>query len=145
MRRSGQVLTEIRHGGRVLESNAAEADRLAHTQESINTVPNVVGTEEVTFETPFDYLFTELENDTTAHLPATNPAAVVAALKALGDAMVENAVPGEDPLQPVGNSTIPPVYTYWGQFIDHDLTANTDRDSTISDITKPDLKPLDPE
>jgi hypothetical protein len=145
MRRSGQVLTDIKHGGRVLESNAAEADRLAQTQESINTVPNVVGTEEVTFETPFDYLFTELASDTTAHLPATDPAAVVAALKALGDAMVEDAVPGEDPLQPTGNSTIPPVYTYWGQFIDHDLTANTDRNSEISDITRPDLAPLAPD
>lgn len=145
MRRSGQVLTDIKHGGRVLESNAAEADRLAQTQESINTVPNVVGTEEVTFETPFDYLFTELESDTTAHLPATDPATVVAALKALGDAMVEDAVPGEDPLQPAGNSTIPPVYTYWGQFIDHDLTANTDRNSEISDITRPDLAPLAPD
>lgn len=41
-------------------------------------------------------------------------------------------------------STVPPVYTYWGQFMDHDLTANTDRDSTVSDITKPNLAPLDP-
>ena len=29
---------------------------------------------------------------------------------------------------------IPPVFTYFGQFIDHDLTANTDRDSAISFI-----------
>jgi hypothetical protein len=59
--------------------------------------------------------------------------------------MVEDSVAaGEDPLQPLGNSTIPPVYTYWGQFIDHDLTANTDRNSAISDITRPDLAPLDP-
>ena len=37
------------------------------------------------------------------------------------------------------------MYTYWGQFIDHDLTANTDRDSSISDITRPDLKPVPPD
>ena len=43
------------------------------------------------------------------------------------------------------NSTIPAVYTYWGQFLDHDLTANTDRDSETSDITKPDLKPVLPD
>ncbi len=33
------------------------------------------------------------------------------------------AGPGASP-----NSVIPAVYTYWGQFIDHDLTANTDAD-----------------
>jgi hypothetical protein len=59
--------------------------------------------------------------------------------------MVEDSLaPGEDPLQSTGNSTIPPVYTYWGQFIDHDLTANTDRDAEVSNITKADLAPLDP-
>ena len=43
------------------------------------------------------------------------------------------------------NSTIPSVYTYWGQFVDHDLTANTDRDSAVSDITRPDLRPVPPD
>jgi hypothetical protein len=42
------------------------------------------------------------------------------------------------------NSNIPAVYTYWGQFIDHDMTANTDRDSSTSDITKTPLEPVDP-
>jgi hypothetical protein len=37
------------------------------------------------------------------------------------------------------------VYTYWGQFIDHDITANTDRQNTVTDITIEDLKPLQPE
>ncbi|MDQ3564977.1 MAG: heme peroxidase family protein [Pseudomonadota bacterium] len=101
--------------------------------------------EEVLFSTPFDYLFPKLATNPAALLPADDPAKVVAGLKALGDAMVEDSLaPGEDPLQPTGNSTIPPVYTYWGQFVDHDLTANTDRDSAKSDITKPDLKPLPP-
>ena len=59
--------------------------------------------------------------------------------------MVEDSLaPGESPLQPTGNSIIPPVYTYWGQFVDHDLTANTDRDGAISDIANPNLAPLDP-
>jgi hypothetical protein len=59
--------------------------------------------------------------------------------------MVEDSLaPGEGPLQSTGNSTIPPVYTYWGQFIDHDLTANTDRDAEVSNITKQDLAPLPP-
>jgi hypothetical protein len=58
--------------------------------------------------------------------------------------MVEDPPPTADPLEPLANSSIPPVYTYWGQFVDHDLTANTDRDSAISDITRPDLAPLAP-
>jgi len=49
--------------------------------------------------------------------------------------------PGETP---AGNSAIPPVYTYWGQFIDHDLTANTDRDESVS-ILGSDLVPLPPD
>ena len=58
--------------------------------------------------------------------------------------MVEDSLaPGESPLQPTGNSIIPPVYTYWGQFIDHDLTANNIH-GAISDITNPNLAPLDP-
>jgi hypothetical protein len=105
--------------------------------------------EEVLFETPFDYLFLDLKNKPAAHLPADDPAkiaAVIAGLKALGDGMVEDPpASGEGPLQATDNSTIPTVYTYWGQFIDHNLTANTDRDTAVSDITKSDLKPLDPD
>jgi hypothetical protein len=76
--------------------------------------------------------------DPQSHLPADDPAKVVTDLKALGTAMID------DPPEALeGNSIIPPVYTYWGQFIDHDLTANTDRDpKVLSDITKPDLEPI---
>lgn len=144
MRRDGQVLTVMKHGGHILTEDSARAAALASEQESITLAADAVG--EVTFETPFDYLFLGLKTDPEAHLPASDPAAIVAALNALGEAMVENALaPGEDPLQPTDNSTIPPVYTYWGQFLDHDLTANTDRNAAISDITRPDLAPLDPD
>ena len=48
-----------------------------------------------------------------------------ACLDALADSMVEaNATAAAAEL-----AEIPPVFTYFGQFIDHDLTANTDRDS----------------
>jgi hypothetical protein len=144
MQRGGQVLTEIKHGGHILEENTAHATAMANEQESITLAADAVG--EVLFETPFDYLLLDLKSDPEAHLPASDPSAIVAALNDLGKKMVENALAqGEDPLQPTGNATIPPVYTYWGQFIDHDLTANTDRDSKISDITAPDLAPLDPD
>ena len=51
------------------------------------------------------------------------PSGAADALRALGDAMtVWDSAPAEE-------STIPAIYTYWGQFIDHDLTAGTDTDT----------------
>lgn len=135
MARGGQVLSGIKHGGHILEEQSPAAAELAATQEGITLAAAAAGP--VEFETMFDYLFPQLKNDPAAHLPVA--AATVDALNALGDAMVESSPGGA-----AGNSTIPPVYTYWGQFIDHDLTANTDRNSEISDITKADLAPLDP-
>ena len=159
--RGGQVLLAVKHGGHVVKDKSAPAVELAAKREDITLLQEAIPgapaaapspaarapseQEEVLFETRFDYLFSELTNNPDAHLPAEDPAAVVAGLKALATAMVEDALtPGEDPLQPTNNSTIPPVYTYWGQFIDHDLTANTDRTSTTSDVTSADLTPIDP-
>src|SRR2546426_4385017 len=127
---TGPVLTHVTHGG--------------HTPEAA-IAPAVAAVGETTFETAFDYLFRGIVGDPDDHLPVDQPTQVVAGLKALGVAMVEDAAAPGDVLQATGNSTIPPVYTYWGQFIDHDLTANTDRNSAISDIRSADLTPLDPE
>jgi hypothetical protein len=79
-------------------------------------------------ETPFAYLKPDVAADPRNQIPG-DPAKVTADLKALGAAMVEAppAAPGDPPAK--ANSTIPAVYTYWGQFIDHDMTANTDRAS----------------
>ena len=160
-KRGPQVLTDVRHGGHITEDKSLPGVELAAKREDITLLKDAVAgsamaetacaaaePEEILFVTPFDYLFLDLATDPAAHLPADNPAkivAIVAGLKALGDAMVEDSLaPGEGPLQSTGNSTIPPVYTYWGQFIDHDLTANTDRDAEVSNITKQDLAPLPP-
>lgn len=59
-----------------------------------------------------------------------------AALDRLADAMVE-----QDPT--VGDSAIPPVMTYFGQFIDHDVTANTDRETGVSVIDTRTVTPLE--
>jgi Animal haem peroxidase len=39
------------------------------------------------------------------------------------------------------NSSIPAIFTYIGQFIDHDITANTDRDTEISEIGGDTIEP----
>lgn len=63
---------------------------------------------------------------------------------ALADAMAEEAPDQKDA---EGESAIPPVFTYMGQFIDHDITANTDReeapggDAAAFNIDRPDFAP----
>jgi hypothetical protein len=37
------------------------------------------------------------------------------------------------------------VYTYLGQFIDHDLTANTDRQNDLGHVSDADLRPVAPD
>ncbi len=93
----------------------------------------------------FKYLSIDVSQPpSSAFLTADQPDQVRNALKALGDAMIEESD------SDVGNSTIPPVYTYWGQFIDHDITAGTDRDATTgfnmlaSDILDADFTPQAP-
>lgn len=63
--------------------------------------------------------------------PFGSPEAAEAAFDALATSMVE-AQPLTAP------SALPPILTYFGQFIDHDITANTDREvSGVSEIGGP--------
>ncbi|MFM7334579.1 MAG: peroxidase family protein [Tabrizicola sp.] len=69
----------------------------------------------------FRYLF-----PTAPAFPASGT--TLAALDALGNSMF-------DPANPSPPVSIPPILTYFGQFIDHDITANTDRKvAGVSDI-----------
>lgn len=63
--------------------------------------------------------------------------AMTAKLDALAVATIQN-----DP-EDRENSSIPPVFTYMGQFIDHDITANTDRETGISIIDDNVIAPAD--
>ena len=148
---AGRVLRNIRHGGQILPDDAPNAEPTTDKLEEVSLLSSVVadrsleGQRLAEVSTPFNYLFDDLAAQFPArHLPGDS-AAVTAALKRLGEAMAEPAPPPGQQLQPTGNSAIPPVYTYWGQFIDHDITANTDRQNTVTDITVEDLKPLQPE
>ena len=145
------MLRNLRHGGQILPDDAPNAEETADNFESVSVLSSAVpgedlqGLELAEVSTPFDYLFDDLAAQFPAqHLPG-EPAAVTAALKRLGEALAEPAPPRGEELQTTGNSTIPAVYTYWGQFIDHDLTANTDRQNTVTDLTADDLTPLDPD
>jgi hypothetical protein len=131
-------MLDLKHGSHVLPADAPGAKDLATKLGLFLSKKPPEGT------TPFEYLLPDLKKRADAHIPG-DPAVVAANLKALGAAMIDSA-PGRQADAAVEvNSNIPAVYTYWGQFIDHDMTANTDRDSTTSDITKTPLVPLDPE
>lgn len=60
----------------------------------------------------------------------------IADLDALGNAMVNTDVDA-NALDASTDSSLPPVLTYWGQFLDHELTAKTDRDGALTSITDP--------
>jgi hypothetical protein len=64
----------------------------------------------------FDFLFPNLQNDPANLLPEASPD-TRDALVELGRTMLDIF----DPAQP-GDSDIPAAYTYFGQFIDHDIT-----------------------
>jgi len=90
--------------------------------------------------TNFRYMFREnadgdpIIDGSDQLLPVDDTAAIRDRLMRLGDEMGK----ADDSQEFSG---IPPVYTYWGQFIDHDVTANTDRENMVSMI-KGDFQPL---
>ncbi|MEO1016894.1 MAG: heme peroxidase family protein [Pseudomonadota bacterium] len=91
---------------------------------------------EILFSTPFGYMFTEAANSPECLLPVAERS--VDALLALGDAMGDASSPPDAAF----DSTIPAAFTYLGQFIDHDITARTDRETGLSRIAQADGRPL---
>jgi len=140
-----KALKDMRHGGQVVDDDAPQAKELSAVRERISLLSSVIpgdGADQVT--TPFGYLFDDLAAQFPArHLPG-GPAHVTADLEALGVALAETPEANGNPPGLVGNSTIPPVYTYWGQFIDHDITANTDRQNSVTDLTIQPVQPVPP-
>lgn len=86
--------------------------------------------------TRFDYLFPQLQQDPTALLPESPQ--TVTHLKDLGRAMRDRAAGNQN------NSSIPAVYTYLGQFIDHDVTLEGES-ASLPSLLDPGLKPLTPQ
>ena len=94
---------------------------------------------EILFNTRFDYMFPLLAANKECLLPPGQT--TQGALLALGTAMATDVIANPD------DSTIPAIFTYLGQFIDHNITAQTDREIGASLICTPDgnvmnLKPL---
>jgi hypothetical protein len=81
----------------------------------------------------FDYLFPELQDIPDALLPESKE--TVANLKSLGRAMCAEG--GAPPV----NSIIPSLYTYFGQFLDHEITRES-RSDEMAKLHDADLAPL---
>lgn len=116
------------HGGE--RRTAQPASRVSITTDAL--LPEVADTA-VDEAADFGFLFPPSGNPGD-YLPDN----VLAELDELGDRMVPNA-PNPPPPQTAdptvtADSSLPPVLTYWGQFLDHELTARTDRETSISQI-----------
>lgn len=82
----------------------------------------------------FDFMFPKLQNNPNNLLP--EDPATPASLARLGKTMVD--ITGNDP---AGDSKIPAIMTYFGQFIDHDITLEL-ASADLSKLTSPGLTPL---
>ncbi|MCB0207740.1 MAG: hypothetical protein KDJ52_00335 [Anaerolineae bacterium] len=103
----------------------------------ISHTTGVEDAEEISFNTPFGYMFSELAGSDDCKLPVGFP--TIRALRQLGAAMADPGQPN-NPQAGQFDSTIPAVFTYLGQFIDHDITARTDRDDGLNAIADKDGK-----
>ncbi|HYP53234.1 MAG TPA: hypothetical protein VEQ42_06815 [Pyrinomonadaceae bacterium] len=82
----------------------------------------------------FDFMFPRLQNNPVNLLPEGRKTRDD--LVRLGRTMREAR--GDDP---AGDSRIPAVFTYLGQFIDHDITLET-VSAELNELLQPDLKPV---
>lgn len=125
-----RVVHDLRHGGHALPKEVLIDVPNAADRADLSPLESVV--DETVVGTPFDYLFEGLAFP-EHHLPPVSSGTIVPALRALSSAMID----GDAADGTANNSTIPAVYTYWGQFIDHDITLNTDNDATFSITAEP--------
>lgn len=82
----------------------------------------------------FDFMFPELQEDPNNLLPTSSR--TVERLIALGATMRD-----PDGTDSAGDSRIPAAYTYFGQFVDHDITFELESDR-LRNLFDPNLEPL---
>ncbi|NKK67328.1 peroxidase family protein [Rhizobium leguminosarum] len=114
----------------VFQSHGGAEKKRAVPGPSIRAGRPATGDVAVDEEADFGYFVPPLDAPEN-YLP--NTAETLGELDELGEMMIDVvATPtSEDPTE---DSTLPPVFTYWGQFLDHELTARTDREGAISSM-----------
>ncbi len=86
---------------------------------------------EILFDTKFGYMFSGLHSRSECFLRESNR--TLSGLHALGAAMADPGRVGDEH-EEFKSPSIPAAFTYFGQFIDHDVTARTDRETSASRI-----------
>jgi hypothetical protein len=130
------MFLQFKHGGHVLSKTGAE-EHGRFGLRATELTPAATGED---FDednlTPFRYLIGVAGPEDLLQVSEET----VKALDALGVAMVDQPADANNP-----DASFPPIFTYWSQFIDHELTARTDRTTETSDITvdTPVLRPAD--
>ncbi|WP_244514738.1 peroxidase family protein [Ensifer sp. LCM 4579] len=116
----------------VLQSHGGK-EKVEDTSELIFEAGPPAGTDiAVDEQADFGYLVPPLDAPEN-YLPASGE--TIGELDELGNLMIDAV--NTEPEDPTGDSTMPPVLTYWGQFLDHELTARTDRESAITSVKNP--------
>jgi hypothetical protein len=102
--------------------------------ESVANVPFAFAAAQPVDLKDFDFMFPKLQNNANNLLP--EDASTPANLARLGKTMVDAT--GNDP---AGDSDISAIFTYFGQFIDHDITLEL-ASADLAKLTSPSLTPL---
>jgi hypothetical protein len=113
------------HGGKSEQTTAPSGAALAAAQPA----PGDISADE---QGDFGYLVPPLDAPDN-YLPVD--AGTVDELDELGNLMIDQSLGNN--VDATADSSLPPVLTYWGQFLDHELTARTDRDSLVTSIKDP--------
>ena len=87
----------------------------------------------------YNFMFRGLQNDKANLLPRSPH--TLQHLKALGREMIDPASPPAPGTGDTGDSDIPSAYTYFGQFVDHDITMEGSPFSPV-DLFSPTMVPL---
>src|SRR5215208_3073255 len=123
------------HGRAEVTDETLNEAREAVSERIAEVGPAFAVDKRVEFERRFDFLFLELQNDPNNLLPEARKTRD--ALVDLGEAMADD---GTDAA--AGDSTFSAAYTYFGQFVDHDITLEKSGQPGMQPPVEEDLKPL---
>lgn len=123
-------MKRLAHGAILLDGDQPTVAPLVATDADENNVP-------CPETSSFDYLFPNLQDNPANRLPQGET--TFQTLIELGNSMIDPEPDGFAPANPEFDSTIPSVYSYFGQFITHEIVF----ESTTKDRNfKPDIVPL---
>ena len=115
------------HGGR---QEAKDRDAVSAMEAAPPTGTDIAVDEQADFG-----YFVPPQDGADNYLPESGE--TIGELDELGNLMIEVVADADGAENTGTDSNMPPVLTYWGQFLDHELTARTDRETILSNIQNP--------